>query len=65
MPNDKVKYFKDKEKINDKIIYIKDKDFLVFYSANIYAFTFNLFKLEKFGVSKNFIYMEDDFFLGK
>ena len=65
MPNDKVKFFKDKENINDKIIYIKDKDFLGFDSANIYAFTFNLFKLENFGISKNFIYMEDDFFLGK
>ena len=55
MPNDKVKFFKDKENINDKIIYIKDKDFLGFDSANIYAFTFNLFKLENFGISKNFI----------
>jgi hypothetical protein len=25
----------------------------------------NLYKLEKFGVSKNFIYIEDDFFIGK
>jgi len=64
MPNDKVRFFKDKEKIKEKIIYIKDKDFLGFESANIYAFTFNLFKLEKFGISKNFIYMEDDFFIG-
>ena len=65
MPNKKVKYFKSVKKIKEKIIYIKDKDLLGFDSANIYAFTFNLYKMEKFGISKNFIYMEDDFFIGK
>ena len=65
MPNDKVRFLKSIEDIINKIIYIKDKDFLGFDSANIFAFTFNLYKLEKFGVSKNFIYMEDDFFIGK
>ena len=65
MPNDKVRFLKSKEDIINKIIYIKDKDFLGFDSANIFAFTFNLYNLEKFGVSKNFIYMEDDFFIGK
>ena len=65
MPNDKVKYFKPYKEIKDKIVYVKDKDILGFDSANIYAFTFNLFKLEKFGLSKNFIYMDDDFFIGK
>ena len=65
MPNNKVKYFKLKDIIKDKIIYIKDKDILGFDSANIYAFTFQLYRMEKFGLSKNFIYMEDDFFIGK
>ena len=65
MPNYKVKFFKSKDIINDKIIYIKDKDFLGFDSANIYAFTFQLYRMEKFGLTKNFIYMEDDFFIGK
>lgn len=65
MPNDKIKFLKSIEEINNKIIYIKDKDFLGFDSANIHAFTFNLYKSENFGVSKNFIYMEDDFFIGK
>ena len=65
MPNEKVKYLKSYEKIKEKIVYIKDKDLLGFDSANIFAFTFNLYKLEKFGVSKNFIYIEDDFFIGK
>ena len=65
MPNEKVKYFKSYEEINEKIIYIKDKDFLGFESANIFSFTFNLYKLVNFGVSKNFIYLEDDFFIGK
>ena len=65
MPNTKVRFFKSFEEIQYKINYINDKDFLGFESANIFAFTFNLYKLEKFGVTKNFIYMEDDFFIGK
>ena len=65
MPNKNVKFLKSIDEIDDKIIYINDKDFLGFDSANIFSFTFNLFKLEYFGISKNFIYMEDDFFIGK
>ena len=65
MPNEKVKYFKTYDRIKQKIIYVKDKDVLGFDCANIYAFTFNLFRLEKFGLSNNFIYMDDDFFIGK
>ena len=65
MPNEKVKYLKKVEEIKNKIIYIKDKDLLGYESANIHSFTFQIFKLEKFGLSKNFIYMEDDFFIGK
>ena len=65
MPNEKVKYFKPYEEIKEKIVYVKDKDLLGYESANIYAFTFNLFRLEKFGISNNFIYMDDDFFIGK
>ena len=65
MPNEKVRFYKEIEKIKDKIIYIKDKDVLGFDSANNPAFLFNLFNLEKFGISKNFIYMDDDYFIGK
>lgn len=65
MPNKKVRYFKSINEIKKKIVYINDKDFLGYDTANIFAFTFNLYKLKKFGVSNNFIYMEDDFFIGK
>ena len=65
MPNKKVKYFKSPSEISEKIKYIKDKDLIGFDSANIFSFTFQLFKMEKFGLSKNFIYMEDDYFIGK
>ena len=65
MPNNKVKFLKSINEINDKIIYIKDNDLIGFDCANIFAFSFNLYKMEKFGISKNFIYMEDDFFIGK
>ena len=63
MPNKKVKFLKNE--INEKIIYIKDKDILGFDSANSPAFSFNLFKMEKFGISQNFIYMDDDYFIGQ
>ena len=65
MPNAKVKFLKPYNEIKEKIIYVNDKDFLGYDTANIFAFTFNLYKMEKFGISKNFIYMEDDYFLGK
>ena len=65
MPNEKVRYFKPYDEIKEKIVYVKDKDLLGYESANIYAFTFNLFRLEKFGLSENFIYFDDDFFVGK
>jgi len=65
MPNEKVRYFKPYDEIKEKIVYVKDKDLLGYDSANIYAFTFNLFKMEKFGLSENFIYFDDDFFVGK
>jgi len=65
MPNERVKYFKSIDKIKEKIKYIKDKDLVGFNTANICAFTFNLHKMERFGLSKNFIYMEDDYFIGK
>ena len=65
MPNKEVKFLKPYEEIRDKIIYVNDKDFIGFDSANIFAFSFNLYKMKKFGISKNFIYMEDDYFIGK
>ena len=65
MPNEKVKYFKNSSEISEKIKYIKDKDLIGFDSANIYSFLFKLFEMEKYGLSKNFIYMEDDYFIGK
>ena len=65
MPNKKVKFLKSINKIKGKIIYVKDKDFLGYDSANIHAFTFNMYKLFYFGVSENFIYMKDDVFIGK
>lgn len=65
MPNENISFFKSHDEINEKIIYIKDKDILGFDSANSPAFSFNLFKMEKFGISKNIIYMDDDYFIGK
>lgn len=65
MPNEKVKFLKDKEEISDKIVYIKDKDLLGFDSASSISFEFHFWKLKDFGCSENFIYMNDDYFIGK
>jgi hypothetical protein len=56
MPNEKVRFFKSIDEIKEKIIYVKDKDFLGYDTANNAAFTLNLHRMEKFGISNNFIY---------
>ena len=65
MPNEKVRYFKSYDEIKDKFVYIKDRDLIGFDSANSAVFQFNLFRLKSFGLSDNFIYMDDDYFFGK
>ena len=65
MPNEKVKYFKPIDKISDKFVYVKDKDLVGFDSSDSHIFQFSLFNMTKFGLSENFILMNDDFFFGK
>ena len=65
MPNNKVRYFKDYNLIKDKIHYVKDSDLLGYDSSNINAFLFRYWDLKKFGISDNFIVMDDDCFIGK
>jgi hypothetical protein len=65
MPNEKVRYFKDYNLIRNKIVYIKDRDILGHESSNFNAFIFNFWKLKDFGISDNFIYMDDDYFIGQ
>ena len=64
MPNQKVKYFRPYNEIKDKFVYVKDKDLIGFDSANSAIFQLNLFRLKSFGLSDNFIYMDDDYFFG-
>ena len=65
MPNEKVKYLKEQNIIKDKIIYLKDKDVLGFDSASSITFEFNLWRLKNFGISNNFLYFNDDCFVGR
>ena len=65
MPNEKVKFLKNYSEINEKIIYVHDKDILGHESANSMAFQYRIWKLKKFGLSENFISMDDDYFIGK
>ena len=64
MPNKKVKYFKNPEEINQKIKYIEDKELLGFDGTSSIVFEFNLWRLKKFGITRNFIYLNDDYFIG-
>ena len=45
-------------------IYIKDKELIGFDSASSTVFEFNLWRLKNFGVTQNFIYFNDDCFVG-
>ena len=65
MPNEKVRFFKNYSEINEKIIYVQDKEILGHESANIHAFQFRIWKLKEYGLSENFISMDDDYFIGK
>jgi len=65
MPNDRVPYFKPKEEIEEKIVYVKDKDVLGFDSENSDVFHYSLYNMKKFGLSENFILMDDDYFIAK
>lgn len=65
MPNEKVRFFKDPEEIKNKIVYVKDKDVLGFDTASPSIFQFNLHKMKKFGLSENFILMDDDYFIAR
>ena len=64
MPNNKVRYFKNYKLIKEKIVYVKDKDLLGFDSSSSITFQFNYWKMKKFGISNNFIIMDDDYFIG-
>ena len=65
MPNKKVFFLKPQEEIKDKIIYVKDHELIGFNSSSSSVFLFNLHKMKKFGLSENFIYMDDDYFIGR
>ena len=64
MPNEKVRYLKDYNLIKDKIVYVKDKDILGYDSSNARDFEFRYWKLKEFGLSNNFIAMDNDYFIG-
>ena len=65
MPNEKVSFLKSNHEIEEKIVYVKDKDLLGFDSESSTAFQYALFKLKQFGISDNFILMDDDYFIGR
>ena len=65
MPNEKVRFLKPISEISDKFVYVKDKDLIGFDTSNSAVFQFNMFRLAKYGLSDNFIYMDDDYFFGK
>ena len=65
MPNDHVKFLKSQDEIKERIIFVRDNDLIDFDSSAINVFQFNLWKMKKFGMSENFILMDDDYFINK
>ena len=65
MPNEKVRFLKPIEEIKDKFVYINKTDLLGFNTLDPAPLQYNLFKLEEYGISKNFIYMDDNYFFGE
>ena len=65
MPNEKVSCFKPKEEIEEKIVYVNDQDYLGLNSCSSPTLQFNLYKMKNFGISENFILMEDDNFIAQ
>ena len=65
MPNEKVKYLKSPELISEKIAFVKDKELLGYDSSNISTIQFSLWKMKQFGISDNFIIMEEYCFINK
>ena len=65
MPNEKINFLSDSEERKEKIIYVKDKDLVGFDTSNIMVISLNLHKMKEFGLSENFILMDDDYFIGK
>ena len=65
MPNEKVRFFKDYKLIKNKINYVKDRALLGYDSSDSNSIQFNIWKMNNFGISNNFIIMDDDCFIGK
>ena len=65
IPNDKVRFLKPIEEIKDKFVFIKEKDLIGFETINPASLEFRLFELKKYGISDNFIYMNDNYFIGQ
>ena len=64
MPNNKLRFLKPIKEIKDKFVFIKEKDLIDFDTINSAPLQFRLFELKKYGISDNFIYMDDSYFIG-
>ena len=65
MPNEKISFLLDNKERKKKIIYVNDKQLVGIDSSNVLLMHINYYKLKKYGLSENFIIMDDDFFIGK
>ena len=64
MPNERVRFLKPREEITEKSNVHQRQRFPRVRQRVFYRFfEFNLWRLHKFGVSENFIYMNDDYFI--
>ena len=65
MPNEKINFFKEYELIKKKIIYVYYKDLLGFSPPSLMSLQFRIWMMEKYYMSKNFILINDNNFIGQ
>ena len=63
--DDNINILKEKEILKDKIIIIKIEDLLGFETEVNSVVLFNLNQVKKFGLSDNFLFMNNNYFIGK
>jgi len=65
LPNYLIKYFNYTEEFKEKKVYIKNKDLLDFTSLFFNSLVNNIFKMRNFGLSENFIFIDDEYFISQ
>ena len=63
--NDKINFIKFSKDMEEKIILVKEKDILGFNFTSDNIFGFNMLKMKKFGLSENFLFLDNIYLINK